>query len=285
VTEAPPTRPRRKFWPVALVIAVLLALTTWDVLHPSSPRTLRRAAFFGDDATVHRLVKAHPDWIDSKGSTNGGSTIASWLYDTASKALGWSRTNATELQFERLEAAGATPLWHAVVRTNTGAAAILLEAGADVRTALAGGTQLGFGSVLSGDTNLVLLVERYGVSWNAYERGSTRNPVINWLIFSPNYRNPKMVSFLISHDRAAHAVTNSYGNTPLHVAVNCHDLEMVQLLATNGANYSLANAGGETPLDRAQAKAASGTNANAVSVHAWLEGFVATNKPASKPVR
>ena len=285
MAEANTPTTRRKFWPVVLIVAVLLALTTWDVLHPSSARTLRRAAFFGDDATVHRLVKAHPDWINSKGSTNGGSATASWLYDTATKALGWSRTNATELQFQRLEAAGATPLWHAVVRTNTGAATVLLQAGADVRTELARGIPLGFASVLAGDTNLLLLMERHGVSWNAYERGTAGTPAIHWLIVSPNYRNPVMVSFLIRSHAASLEVTNSAGNTPLHMAVSCGDLEMVQLLATNGADYSLTNTSGETPLDRVRIKATSTATTNAATVLAWLETFTATNKPLAKPVR
>jgi hypothetical protein len=124
--QTKPKPARRRLWLAVAVVASLLALTTWDALRNSggnSPAALRRAAFYGDEATVRRLIAAHPEWVDLPGSTNGQASMFGGLYGKTMKALGKAPpTSATtrgdpETQFRELEAVGATPVWHALAGT------------------------------------------------------------------------------------------------------------------------------------------------------------------------
>jgi ankyrin repeat protein len=47
---------------------------------------------------------------------------------------------------------------------------------------------------------------------------------------------------------------NKYGQTPLHVASELGNMDLVQLLLDSGANVTVTNANGQTPLHLACAK-------------------------------
>lgn len=112
-TTQPDLKPnRRGLWLAVAVVVALLALASWVVLHNfdrSSPAALRRAAFDGDQATVRRLITAHPEWIDSVVPTNGLAQMFSGLYDKAMKAVGKPRPSSfgnPEREFREQEGLG-----------------------------------------------------------------------------------------------------------------------------------------------------------------------------------
>lgn len=286
-TAQPELKPnRRGLWLAVAVVVALLALTTWDVLRNSdrsSPAALRRAAFDGDEATVRRLIAAHPEWIDSVGSTNGQTRVLGGLFDKAMKALGKvspssSFGNDPEKQFQELESLGATPLFHATVRTNLNIAKLLAETGATARQDLRNGFPLIFAATLIGDTNYLSMLVARGARLDSRVPVS-RFSLIHYGVFS---RKVEMLHFLHGRGLSVNE-TNWTGLTPLHLAVNIDELSMVQFLATNGADFTLTTTGGRTACDLALTRSTAIRGTSAPAVLSWLEAFAATNQPAAKP--
>ena len=270
---------------VAAVVA-LLALTTWDVLRNSdrsSSAALRRAAFDGDEATVRRLIKAHPEWIDSIGSTNGQNRILGDLYDKAMKEFGKSPSAPSpidpELHFQRLEGLGATSLFHAVVRKHVATAMMLLDAGAHARTKLSTGQSIVLSAIYVGDTNLLVALERRGANLNELDPGTSMT-VLHHATFS---QRPEALLYLLGRKNLLVNVTDRRGFTPLHYVAGSARLGFVQILVTNGADLTLTNGRGMTALDLARMRDAQSTDSNTVAVVDWLEAFAATNQPPAKP--
>lgn len=269
-------------WLVVVVVAGLLAFTTWDVVRNSdrsSPAALRRAAFDGDEATVRRLIAAHPEWIDSVGSTNGLTPMLGGLYDKTMKTLGRSPQSSShgdpEKQFLELEGLGATPLFHAVVRKHVGSAMILLEARADPRAKLLYGWPLIFAAVPTCDTNLMIELEKRGAKLDAVEPRST------WTLlhYAVQLDNPEFLKFLIERGIPINA-TNRAGMTPLHYAVGMRRLRTVQFLTTNGTDVRIVSNRGETALDLAMKNI---SEPSGLVIFNWLEAYIATNQSPAKP--
>lgn len=274
----------RRLWPIAAVVAGLLALTTWDVVRRSgggggSAAQLRRAAFDGDEATVRRLIAAHPEWIDSVGSTNGQTPMFGNLYKKAMKSLGKSPSSSPhgdlEKQFQELEGLGATPLFHAVARKHAATAMILLEARASPRAKLSYGWPVVIAAVAVGNTNLMAEMEKRGASLQTLEARSGMT-LLHYAVYG---QRPEMLSFLIERGLSVNA-TNRLGMTPLHLAIAIRKLPMVEFLATNGADLTITSARGDTALDLALKTA---TDTSGISILNWLEAFTATNQPPAKP--
>ena len=283
MTTAPPeSKPtRRGLWLAVAVVVGLLALTTWDTLRNSdrsSPAALRRAAFDGDEATVRRLSTAHPEWIDMPGSTNGQTRVLDGLYDKTMSALGKPSASVTHADLEKVfrewEAFGATPLFHAVVRKHVGTARLLVEARANVRAKLTNGQPLVFMVTLTGDTNLLAMLEARGARLDEPEPRSTMM-LIHYAIHSGR---EEMLRFLIGRGLSVNA-TNSFGYTPLHLAAMQARLDLVQVLAMNGADLGLIDNRGHTALVYARTS----RSPNATAVVTWLETYAATNQPPTKP--
>ncbi len=288
MTTAPPEpKPaRRGLWLSVVVVVGLLALTTWDVLRNSggsSPAALRRAAFDGDEATVRRLISAHPEWIDSVGSTNGRTRVLGSLYDKAMTALGKPTPTGSfgvpEIQFKQLESLGATPLLHAMEHNQVGTALVLIEAGANVRARSLSGMSPLHAALFHGDTNLFFAIEKRGA------RLDTVDPVSGWtpLHHASFSQRPEVLQLLIGRGYPINA-TNRGGVGPLHIAAGRARLDLVQVLATNGADLTLVNGRGNTALEEARRRALMTSNSNATAVVTWLETFAATNQPLAKPV-
>lgn len=277
-----PKPARRGLWLAIVVVVGLLALTTWDVLRNSdrsSPAALRRAAFDGDEATVRRLIAAHPEWIDSVGSTNGLAPVLGDLYGKAMKTFGKSPPSSShsdpEKQFQQLEGLGATPLFHAVAGKRVSVAMILLEAQANPRAKLLYGWPVVFAAVAIGDINLMAELERRGAKLDVLETRSGMT-LLHYAVYG---QRPEMLNFLIERGLSVNA-TNRAGMTPLHFAVAIRKLPMVEFLATNGTDLTIASAGGDTAFDLALKNA---TDSTGIPILTWLEAFAATNRPPAKP--
>lgn len=286
-TTTPEQKPnRRGLWLAVAVVVALLVLTTWDVVRNSdrsSPAALRRAAFDGDEATVRRLLAAHPEWIDSVGSTNGLAPMFGGLYDKAMKSLGRSHPSGSranpEVQFREMEGVGATPLWHALARTNIVTASFLVESGANVRVSLTTGFPIVCFAALVGDTNLLASLEKRGARLDVPEPIVRMTP----LQYAVIGRSLPMLSFLAGRGLPLNE-TNRWGYTSLHYAANFSHLPMVEFLATNGADWTMRTKAGLTAFDMAWKNATNGSgHADALVVATWLEAFAATNQPPAKP--
>lgn len=283
-SEAKPTR--RGLWLAVAVVVGLLALTTWDVLRNSdrsSPAALRRAAFDGDEATVRRLIKAHPEWIDSVGSTNGQTRMLGGLYDKAMKGFGKSPVSAPkddpDKTFLSWEGIGPTPLFYAVARKHVGTALILLEAGAHTRTKLSTGHSIVPAAINTGDTNLLAALERRGANLGEIDSGSSMT-ALHHATFG---QRPEMLLFLLGRKNLSVNAADRRGLTPLHYVAGRGRLDLVQILVTNGADLTLTNGRGMTALDHAHVRTSQSADSNSVAVVDWLEAYTATNQPPAKP--
>lgn len=284
-----PKPARRGLWLVVVVIG-LLAVTTWDVLrnsNHSSPAALRRAAFDGDEATVRRLVKAHPEWIDSVGSAKAPTSAAGGLLEVTLIALGKPAPSPTspegvrEELFLELEASGSTPLMHAATRKHLGVARLLVDAGANLRADRWSGwplVALARYATELGNTNFLVALKARGAMLHS---GETE---YEWGLLHAAVQSGRaeVLRFLIAHGHSVNGRDRS-GGTPLHLAVHFSRLDLVQMLATNGADLSLVAFFRGTPLDEARKAAATNPSSNATAVATWLEAFAATNQPPAKP--
>ena len=284
-TAQPELKPnRRGLWLAVAAVVALLALTTWDVVRQSgggggSAAELRRAAFDGDEGTVRRIIAAHPEWIDIVGSTNGQTRVLGGLYDKAMKSFGKSPSAVSpgdpDKYFQLLEGLGATPLFHAIVRKRLGTAMFLLEARANPSAMLVTGSPVVFTTVAVGDTNLMAELVRRGAKLDVLDKSSD----MTLLHYAAMCQRPEMLTFLIERGLSANT-TNRAGLTPMHFAVNFRKLPIVEILATNGADLTIASSRGETALDHAAKNA---TDSNGAAILAWLEAFASTNQAPAKP--
>lgn len=284
-TQPEPKASRRGLWLVVIMVVGLLALSTWDIMRNSggnSPIALRRAAFDGDEATVRRLITAHPEWIDLPGSTNGQSRTFADLYAKVMTAFGKSPASLSQdtqnAAFRELEGWGATSLFHAVAQRKTGIAVLLLESGANARARLGDGSPITAAAMLTGDTNLLSRLEQRGakLDWHDPHNG------LSALHLAVMTRQQPAVQFLLDRGLSPNSA-DVRGNTPLHFAAGGGQLDLVQLLLTGGADMKLTNRSGDSVLDATRLVAARDGDSNVVAVAIWLEAFAATNPPPVKP--
>lgn len=284
--QSTPKSARRGLWLSIAVVGCLLGLTTWDVLRNSggsSPVALRRAAFDGDEATVRRLIAAHPEWIDLPGSTNAQMVMLSQFYSKAVEVIGKptasTPTAGPETDFRELESLGATPLFHAVARKHLGTTRALTEARANVRAKLSTGLPLVILAAYLGDTNLLSVLEARGATLGERDPVYARS-LLHHAVYSGQ---EEVLRFLLARGHSVNQ-TNSTGDTPLHFAVVYGRLSFVQLFATNGADLAIANSLGQTALDVARHRATKISHGNRAAIVTWLEAYTATNQPPAKPV-
>jgi ankyrin repeat protein len=281
-TAQPELKPnRRGVWLAVAVVVALLALTTWDILRNSdrsSPAALRRAAFDGDEATVRRLLAAHPEWLNQPGFHQAASF--SFLLDNGRVLLGpkgpvYYPPGSGQL-FRLLEAYGAAALHHALANSQSRVAMVLIQAGANVHATLTNGYPAIAGAVSSCDTNVVAAMLQRGVRLDAVDT-LTKLPVLH---FAVQIHRTEMVAYLLKHGAPINA-TNQFGGTALHLAADSSELPLVGLLATNGADLLLTNRAGKTALDLALMNASS--NRASRDLANWLSAYAATNPPPAKP--
>ncbi|PAW90077.1 MAG: hypothetical protein B9S33_02205 [Pedosphaera sp. Tous-C6FEB] len=157
-----------------------------------------------------------------------------------------------------------------------GTATLLLEAGASARSRLPNGYPLVFMATSMGDTNLLAHFEAHGAKLNE------REP--RFLSSLMHYAaTSEMLQFLIGRGQSVNA-TNRLGATPLHLAAGGGRLDLLQVLATNGAKLTHLTARGHTALDEARYALARNPSSNAAAVVTWLEAFAATNPSPAKPL-
>lgn len=283
MTTAPPEpKPTRQGLCLAVVVVIaLLALTTWDVLRNSdrsSPAALRRAAFDGDEATVRRLIAAHPEWLNQPGSHQAASFSA--LLDNGRVLLGpkgpvYYPPGSGQL-FRLWEAHGSAALHQALANSQSRTAMVLIEAGANVNATTTNGYPVIAAAVQFGDTNVVTAMLQRGVRLDAVDP-LTKLPLLHLAVLS---HQPKMVDYLLKRGAPINA-TNQFGGTALHLAAAFSQFPIVELLATNGADLLLTNRAGKTAPDMALMKASS--NSASRNLANWFEAFAATNQPLAKP--
>lgn len=279
----PEPKPAHKgLWLAVALVAGLLAFTTWDVVRRSgsgSAVQLRRAAFDGDVAGIHRLLKAHPEWLNQPGSDQ--PALISALVDKGRVLLGSKGPvhylPSSDKQFRQMEAYGATALYHALVRKQSRAAMVLIDAGANVNATLTNGYPAIAVAIQLGETNLVAVMHERGVRLDTVEV-LTGLPLLHLAIHS---HKPEMVDFLLKHGAPVNSTDRS-GGTSLHTAVAFRQLTVVEMLVTNGADLSLTNLGGRTPLEIAMTRASVSTASQDVAN--WLSAYAATNPPSAKPM-
>ncbi len=278
MNETTPPRSRRKLWPVVMVLATLLALTTWDALRKPSGETgkaLRRAASDGDEFNVRRIVQAHPELIDTVPAPGEGESLFESWCNRAARLLGRKPPYPKIDPVERRQMREMTPLWLAFRSRHSSIVNYLVSAGANVNVVPPEVPPLILLAARFGDTNLMALLISHGASIEQREPGSGAT-VMHYAALA---RTPEMLSFLIERGLAVNALSR-VGTTPLHVAIDSHQLPLVQFLATNGADLFCPNSRGSTPLDAARCYATNRFGgSNALVVAAWLESFAATNKP------
>lgn len=276
-------------WLVVVIVGGLLALSTWQTVRTAgenSAGALRRAAFDGDEAKVRRIIAAHPEWIDSTGSTNTQIHPSPSIGEIIKIALGKpapppsSSAGRHEEEFRAIEASGATALVHAVMQKQDRVAHLLLNSGASVRVNDQYGNPLVAYVVWQCDTNLLASFEAHGAMRHAIERGF-ESQLLHRAVHGGRV---EMIQHMMR--RGAHLLeaTNSAGGTPLWLAIAYHRVDLVQLLATNGANLTCVPARGETALQVARQMASTYPSSNATAVVTWLEAYTATNQPIAKPV-
>lgn len=281
-TNEPELKPKpRGLWIAIAVVVALLALTTWDVVRNadrSSPAALRRAAFDGDEATVRRIITAHPEWIDSVGSHQAGSFTT--LVDSGRVFLEptgpppYYPPGSGQL-FRLLEAHGSTALHHALANSQSRTAMALIEAGANVSATLTNGFPVIAVAIQCGDTNVIAAMQRRGVRLDAVDTLTMLPP----LHLAARSHQIKMVNYLLKHGAPING-TNQFGGTALHEAAEFCGLPVVQLLATNGADLALTNRAGKTALDVVLMKARPDRASREMAT--WLSAFAATNGAAGK---
>ncbi|MEQ2008746.1 MAG: ankyrin repeat domain-containing protein, partial [Limisphaerales bacterium] len=247
MTETNPPPPRRKFWPVAVVVVALLALTTWDALRSiggSHGEALRRAAFNGDEAAVRRIVAAHPECIDS---VNRSAAVLQGLREGAAR-FGVSRPApeqwSKDAGFEFFETISPTALFLAVQRTNLTVAKFLVDSGANVNV-FPKGNPLSFTAMLvTRDTNFLAMLVKHGAKINV------QDPVALYTLFhlAAHYpQKPEMHQFLLESGVPINARSHD-GSTALFLAVSWDRPVLVQFLLENGADWTMADRLGRTPL-------------------------------------
>lgn len=279
MAEAYPTPTRRKFWPVVLVIGVLLALTTWDVLrdrHADPGKALRRAAFEGDDAAIRRILSEHPQVIESVKHSAATVTLREGLPRLGLPVEGeWPDWRT----LEGMEAAQMTPLYIAVHQTNWSTARLLVESGADVNVRPPGHFPLAFMALFSGcDTNFLALLARRGAKL------TNSDPELRYTLFhAAGYRPqpPEIHQFLLDSGVPIDSRASD-GNTPLLYAVSWDQFELVHFLLRHGADWTIADRFGRSPLANAHRASRVLTKTNAPAITALLEAWTATNKPPAK---
>jgi hypothetical protein len=283
-----PKPARRGLWLAVVIVGSLLALSTWEVVRTAgenSAAALRRAAFDGDEAKVRRILAAHPEWIDVGGSTNTQVHPSASVAEIIQIALGKpapppsSPEGRHEEEFREIEASGATALVHAVMRKQDRVAQLLLKSGASVRVNDQYGDPLVTYVVSRANTNLLASFEAHGAMRHAIETGC--EPYL--LHDAVHGGRVEMIQHIMRRGAHSLEVTNSVGGTPLWLAIASHRVDLVQLLATNGANLTCVPARGETAIQVARQMASTYPSSNATAVVTWLEAYTATNQPPPKP--
>lgn len=280
MTEAPPTPSRRKLWPVALVAVALLVLTAWDALRrlDNGPgKALRRAAFDGDDAAIRHILTEHPQVIESVNHT----AAARIKLRERARPLGLQMESDWPdwRTFEGSEVAQMTPLYTAVHQTNWTAAALLVESGANVNARPPGHFPVAFMAMFTGcDTNFLALMAKRGAKLTVCD------PELGYTLFhvaAHRTQTPEMHHFLLHAGVPINTRTRD-GYTALQLAVSWDRFELVQFLLRNGADWTLADRYGRSPLVNAHRTMLVSTKTNAPAIVALLEGWTTTNKPPAR---
>lgn len=280
MVEANPTPTRRKFWPVVLAIGVLLALTAWDVLsdrYADPGKALRRAAFEGDDAAIRRILSEHPQAIESVKHSSATVKLREGLRRLGLLVEGeWPDWRT----LEGMEAAQMTPLYIAVHQTNWSTARLLVESGADVNVRPPGHFPVVFMAMFSGcDTNFLALLARRGAKL------TNSDPELGYSLFhAAAYRTqtPEMHRYFL-HAGVPINTRARDGNTALQLAVSWDQFELVHFLLQHGADWTIADQFGRSPLANARRTSRVLFKTNAPAITALLEAWTATNKPPAKP--
>jgi ankyrin repeat protein len=235
-----PKPPRRGLWAVGLVLALLLALTTWDLVKRDSGVALRRAAFEDDLQRIEEILRRRSDLVNSRGTTGPlmrlYSASPAWLRDSLPK---WKLSS-----FEESEHYGASALHYAVLRTNLSAIKILLGAGASPDAmSTEGMTPVGM-AIAHQREDVVLMLVRAGANVNL-AKATVANPLIIAAECGDLVTN--ITGLLLSSGASPN--TKLPGDmTPLHWAARSGQIETVRMLLGSGAKLDITNSEGFTPL-------------------------------------
>lgn len=249
-----------------------------NVSHSSGETALMSAAGTGNLAAVTRLLSAHANvnakehardqtalmWAAAQGHADvtqaliaGGADVRA--RSRARRLLVNSTGNADYMGVMDVEQGGFTPLLFTARGGHVAAAKILLAAGADVNDTAADGTSALVVATHSGHSALALLLLEHGADPNAIGAGYTAlhiavrrgdAAVVKALLAQradPNVRLIKPTPARRLSDDVALA-RPLVGTTPLWLAANYGETEIVRILAAAGADPRLTANDGSTPL-------------------------------------
>jgi len=219
---------RKSYWRIRLLLA-LLGLAGWIVFATwprDLGRELRYAAYVGNAGKVERLLRQHPELVNQtfvpsvknqslrKHQTRPGSmNIADefTMYLWDKFVMQAVRKADPDDQFQEIENEMLSALQIAVLKKRLEVTRVLLDHGADIQQP----------------------------AWQGYQV----------TIFAAN-SGPEMMQLILAHGGQVN-MTNAYGHTPLHVAVNNPNLDTLRFLLKAGADPNAQNRGGWTPLHNA----------------------------------
>lgn len=133
--------------------------------------------------------------------------------------------------------------------------AMLLKAGADPRLADMQGTSVLHHVVLKDEAlSIIPLLVNAGADPNAVEPTNGETPLLwakQWFFGLDPKMGFKVLDLLVNNGAGVDAKDNA-GNTLVHIAVMNRKQQLVKFLVDKGADVSLANADGRTPLETAR---------------------------------
>jgi ankyrin repeat protein len=232
--ESMEAKPKRSAWRIAIVALVLaVILVPLFLVHEEPGKALRRAAFKGDVQTVKKILRDHPEVINSY-HTEDRTFHHPWYFNARDSLRSFGSP-----QFDELEDHELSALEFAVFKYHPKVVSILLDNNAE--TINHNMCSVAFDDAIqSGDVELVKVFLNHKVDVNL--RGcSGYTPLARALML----KRQGIVEPLIAQG----ANLNEGLEPPLHYAVKTTNRAFVELLVNKGANVNLQDAWYRTPLD------------------------------------
>jgi uncharacterized protein len=153
-------------------------------------------------------------------------------------------------QTVRQQPTGSTPPWsleYSVMRRQTSVTAMLLALGADPNATGSGGTTPLADAALKGDLDATRVLLAHGARPNAVSKLGTQ-PIHDAALGD----NPEVIRELVKSGANVNARTRDEALTPLHIAATMGKMKAVEALVALGADLTIKNSLGRTPLEAAE---------------------------------
>lgn len=152
-------------------------------------------------------------------------------------------------QTARQEPVGSKPwsLEHSVMRRQTSVTKMLLALGADPNATGSGGTTPLADAALKGDLDGTRVLLAHGARPNTVSQLGMQ-PIHDAALGD----NPEVIRELVKSGANVNARTSDEALTPLHIAATMGKMKAVEVLVALGADLTIKNSVGQTPLETAQ---------------------------------